>query len=276
MPIKPLTAYLETPPSWWADDFALYQRSPATAFLSQTVHLADSVNHCLRHFKKKVNGSYTKDSQDSLYRLSAAALAAIMGQFEMFQRFFFAGVLEITRFVPTFDIDECCKRLAKGSGLSIEPSRLLAYRGRPAPIGQVVADNLVGWHDPARVNAHFAAVVPDTQLYSSADCQFLRVLWQFRHSIVHTAGWLTHPDAQKVKELNSLGGTPLVLGQWFVNTVARKFHPIVVRGTGRLKAKVLITLPEDLKPDEQQESDHLFETNTPRRSFLPRKATQQT
>ena len=266
---KPFTSYLDDAPAWWIDAFELYQRSPATAFLSETVHLSDAINHCVRSFKKRQDGNYTKDSQDSIHRLSAAALAAIMGHFEMFQRFLFAGSLEATRLIPAFNIAQCCSKLEKSSGLSIDVGRLAGYRGRPAPIGQVIADNLPDWHQPDRVNAHFRTVVPEVNLYSNDNCEELRVLWQLRHSIVHTAGWLTDPDAQKVRELGAFGGKPIVLGDEFVPAAARRLHLIVVPATDRLGAKLTDLLPEDLEQDEQNEVEELFKVETPRRSWLP-------
>lgn len=270
MPSKPFTSYLEDAPEGWIDAFELYQRSPPTAFLSEIVHLSDGINHCVRHFKRKKDGDYTKDSQDSIHRLSAATLAAIMGHFEIFQKYLFAGLLEATRLIPTFDVAECCKKLERDARLSIDVGRLTAYRGRPTPIGQVIADNLAGWHDPNKVNAHFKTIVPDLQFYSNAQCEELRVLWQLRHSIVHTAGWLSDPDAQKVRELNALGGKPIVLGADFVLAVARRFHPMVVRAIGRLREKFLDLLPEDLEQSEQGEVNELFLVETPRKSYLPR------
>ena len=225
----------------------------------------------MRSFKKKKDGNYTKDSQDSIHWLSAAALAAIMGHFEMFQRFLLAGLLEATRLIPAFDVAQCCRKLETSSGLAMNVGRLAAYRGRPAPIGQVIADNLPDWHDPRRVNAHFSTVVPTVNLYSNDDCEELRVLWQLRHSIVHTAGWLTDPDSQKVQELGAFGGKPIVLGDEFVVAAARRLHLIVVPATDRLRAKFSNLLPEDLYEDERSEVELLFKVDTPRKSWLPRK-----
>jgi hypothetical protein len=69
------------------------------------------------------------------------------------------------------------------------------------------------------------------------------VLWQIRHSIVHTGAWLTLPDAQKVKRLKPYGGKPLVFEDSFINAVSRRFHRIVRDANGRLLAdcKTLLT-----------------------------------
>ena len=119
------------------------------------MHISDAIRQCRRLFIEKKDGRFNKDGQDSIYRLGAAALTSMMSHFETFERSLFAGMMEATRFVPDFKLDECCKRLQRDSQLSIDVNRILAYRGSAAPIGQVVADSLGSWHSPQKVNSHF-------------------------------------------------------------------------------------------------------------------------
>lgn len=237
-------------------------------FLSEAVHLSDATNQCVRSFTKTKAGDFTKDSIDSLFRLKAAALASVLGHFETYQRFLFGGVLEATRLIPSYSINESCRRLEKDSGLSIDLPLATAYRGQPAPIGQLIADNLRGWHDPERVNGHFRALVPEVQFYSKSEAEELRVLWQLRHSIVHTGGWLTQPDAQKVKSLRGFGNMPVLLDGHFVEVCGRRLHPIVKGSVGRLEARFTAMLPTTLNPSEQKEVDSLFEVKSRRTSWF--------
>lgn len=68
-----------------------YVNSPATAFLRYTVEAKDAVNHCQQHFRKNNDGSFSKDALDSLQHILSAFLPAIMGHFETYQRYLFAG-----------------------------------------------------------------------------------------------------------------------------------------------------------------------------------------
>jgi hypothetical protein len=265
---KPFTAYIDSAPHWWRSSLENYARRPATAFLTEAVHLSDAVRHCRRHFQTKSGDEYTKDSQDSLYRLSAAALAAVMGHLETYQRFLFAGLVEASRFDPSFDLEGFCKQLEKDSSLEIRLGALVAYRGQPAPIGLLIADNLGGWHDPARTSRHFAAIVPGTNMYSGTETEDLRLLWQLRHAVVHTGGWLTLPDSQRTKGLGSLGGKPILLNEAFIETVVRRLHPIVKRATERLAGKVRSTLSASLSKEHRKEVDELLSISSPRSSWL--------
>lgn len=57
------------------------------------------------------------------------------------------------------------------------------------------------------------------------------MLWQLRHSIVHTGGTLTLPDAQKIPVLSQLGNKKVVFEKNFIFEVARKLHPLVKEAT---------------------------------------------
>ncbi|MBK8340989.1 MAG: hypothetical protein IPK99_13745 [Flavobacteriales bacterium] len=94
-------------------------------------------------------GELTKDAQDSMYLLSASVHATVMSHFETFQKSLFAGVLEATRFIPSFDVNKLMGDISKEDRVFVfDAKRLGAYRGEPAPLGAVIADCLKGWHDP--------------------------------------------------------------------------------------------------------------------------------
>jgi hypothetical protein len=265
---KPFAAYIDVAPDWWDSSLDDYLERPATAFLKQAVHIGDAVNQCRRRFQRKGDTSFNKDSQDSIYRLGAAALSSLMSHFETFERSLFAGLLEATRFIPTFDVSDCCKKLQRDSSLAVDLTRLVAYRGRPAPIGQLLADNLAAWHSPETVNSHFRAVVSDFQFFSKADSEELLVLWQLRHSAVHTGGWLTHADAQKHSALAALADRAILLNENFVEAVARRLHQIVKRSTGGIGTKFKAKLPPGLSVKDRKGVDLLFEVKSPRMSWL--------
>lgn len=262
--------YLDDEPQWWQEGLPDYSREPGATFLIQALHLSDAINHCYRHFPRKpvATTEYRKDGQDSLYRLSAAALASIMGHFEIFQRFLFAGLVEITRLVSSFSMTKAVKGLTRETRVEIDLAGLGGYRGSPAQVGRLIADNLSGWHDPKTVNSYFRSIVDNIELYSNKEQALLGVLWQLRHSIVHTGGWLTVTDAQKINELGAFGGQPILLGGRAIDSVVRRMHPLVKDSVGRLETRVRSLLPNDLSSVEESEVADLFAVRSTRNSWF--------
>lgn len=215
-----------------------YEACPARTFLTYVCDAYDSYTHCLNKFTKKADGTYNKDSEDSLRHIACAILSTTMGHFETYQRFLFSGVLERSTNFPAFEVDKFLKHFDKhcGGEVSVSPGRLLAFRELDAPVGFVFADSLSGWHNPRRVNAFFKAFGITQDVFSTAEIGDLEVLWQLRHSVVHTGAWLTVPDAKKVKRLSSWQDKPIVLESTFVNAMSRRLHKLVKAANARVLA----------------------------------------
>jgi hypothetical protein len=229
-----------------------YLTSPGTAFLKYTVEAKSAADLCVRKFPKKGDGAYTKDAQDSLQHIIAAMVPAVMGHFETYQRYLFAGMFDSSVHLEKFDIGHFFKKISKVSDVAIDPIRLSAHRGLGAQsVGILMADCLSGWHNPERVNEFFDAFGLKRQLFASDDCARLRVLWQLRHSIVHTGGTLTLPDAQKLTELFEHGNKKVVFENNFIYEVSRKLHPLVKRATEGIgtsfKDRFKAAVPADVK-----------------------------
>lgn len=227
-----------------------YILSPATTFLKYTIEAKDAIDLCIRKFPKKGNGQYTSDSLDSLQHLETAMLPAIMGHFETYQKSLFAGMFDLTVYSRSFKLDPFIKKL-NDENVTIDLTRLSAYRNiGTSSVGNIVADSLSGWHSPDKTNKHFGAFGLNYQFYSADDIKKLKVLWQLRHSIVHTGGTLTLPDAQKVENLNSFGNKNLAFEKNFIYEVSRKLHPIIKRSTegigNAFKANLLPNLPTNV------------------------------
>lgn len=241
------------------DDYVL---SPASAFLRYSLDAKDSINLCKRYFPKKQDGEYTKDSQSSLEHLSSALLPAVMGHFETFQRHLFAGIFEYSAFLNGFDTASFFRKVEKDLSFSIDPVRLAAYRGFNAPVGIVLADAMPGWHSPIKVNKYFKFFGISQNFFSNSDCKQLSVLWQLRHSIVHSGGTLTLPDAQKVKELNDWGDYPVTFDDKFIFEVSRKLHPVVQDAMGRLESDFRSKLRQNIDAGARESIDKLFEVRS--------------
>jgi hypothetical protein len=205
-----------------------YLKSPATAFLRHTIEAKSAIDLCSRKFPKNADNSYSKASLDSLQHLTAAVLPTIMGHFETYQRYLFGGIFDRSVHLQGFDIEDYFKKLNKQCNVTIDPVRLAAYRGLGASsIGNLLADSLHSWHNPEKVNAYFNCFNLGNQIFSNDAANQLSVLWQLRHSIVHTGGTLTLPDAQKVGVLKDNGDKQIVFENQFIFEVARKLHPTV-------------------------------------------------
>ena len=205
-----------------------YLAAPATAFLRYSIEAKCAIDLCARQFPKKNDGTFTKDSEDSLQHLVSAMLPLLMGHFETFQRYLFAGIFDRSIYLNGFDIDKFSKRLSKDHNVSFDIARLAAHRQSGlSSVGLLLANSVNGWHNPHKVNSLFNTFGLNYQLFKEEDCSKLRVLWQLRHSIVYTGGTLTLADAQKVPELYGLGERKIVFQKNFIFEVARKLHPLV-------------------------------------------------
>jgi hypothetical protein len=246
-PKKEFHEYIVASPGGSHISHAEYRKEPATAFLRYVVEAKSSVDLCLRKFK--ANNAYSTDAVDSIRHISVAMLPAIMGHFETYQRYFFAGAFENSIYLDSFDIDCFFKKIEKHSGISIDLIRLSAYRGGGSGFsaGIIIADSLSGWHSPDKVNKYFAAFGLPVQVFGNDDSKRLKVLWQLRHSIVHTGGTITLPDSQKIAELSAHAGETVAFENNFIYEVARKMHPLIKLATngfgGAYKAALKANTP---------------------------------
>lgn len=245
-----------------------YLISPATTFLKYTIEAKSAIDLCIRKFPKKQNGQFTSDSLDSLQHLETATLPAIMGHFETYQKSLFAGMFDLTVYSTTFKLEPFIKKINDGE-VKIDLTRLSAYRNiGTSSVGHIVADSLNGWHSPEKVNKHFGAFGFNYQFYSADDIKRLKVLWQLRHSIVHTGGTLTLPDAQKVENLNTFGNRNIAFEKNFIYEVSRKFHPIIKRSTEGIGQVFKNTLLSNLPQDTINRIDTFFKVKSSIHAWL--------
>lgn len=240
-PVKEFHEYLISEPGNTHINHAEYVKEPATAFLRYVVEAKSSVDLCLRKFK--TNNEYSADATNSIRHIIVAMLPAIMGHYETYQRYLFAGMFEYSIYFTSFNVDKFFKAIEKNASIVIDPIRLSSYRNAQGfSSGFMIADCLPSWHSPEKVNSYFSAFELNRQLYGNSEIRRLKTLWQLRHSIVHTGGTITIPDAQKVAELSDCGGKTVAFENNFIYEVARKIHPLIKTATegigGVYKAKL--------------------------------------
>ena len=260
---KEFQEYLTDPATIHKISHEDYMRAPAVAFLKYTVEAKDAVNFCINKFPKNRDGKYTKDSMDSLQHIVVSMLPALMGHFETFQRYMFAGMFDYSIFLKDFSVDEFFRILNKSANISIDLVRLSAYRGYgTTSVGLLLADSLPGWHNPEKINSYFNAFGLQYQIYDTNACEQLSVLWQLRHSIVHTGGTITLPDAQKVPSLSSHGGKQVVFEKHFIFEVARKLHPLIKKSVEGIGIKYIENLMTDISVDDKNKIKNFFEVKS--------------
>jgi len=228
-----------------------YILSPGTAFLAYSIEAKNAIDLVKRSLTR--NDTRNKLSFENLI---VATLPAIMGHFETFQRFLFAGCFEHSIYLQKFEIKKFIKNISECSKLSFDS--LLAQRGvATISAGHVLADSLVGWHNPESVNSFFKLFITH-DLFSKDDCNKLQVLWQLRHAIVHTGGTLTVQDAQRLRELECKGGIQLAFEKNFIWELARKLHPLIYKSVSCYGAKYVHNMKKDVLENEKTKVNQLF------------------
>lgn len=268
--LKALEKYLVAAPEVHPTSLEAYSTCPAKAFLAGVCDAHDAFAHCLNKFTKTQGGKYNKDSEDSLRQISLAIVGVLMGHFETFQKAVFAGLVERSAAFPSFEVDSFISKIEKqiGSEVVISPARLLAFRSEKAPVGFVVADSVKGWHRPARFNSTLKAFGIKKDYFGSKEVSDLEVLWQLRHTIVHTGAWLTAPDAQKVKRLSKFGDSAIAFDPNFINAVARRFHRIVKAGNARIEAEAVNLLGTQPPPAAELDLRSFLAVQSPKMTWL--------
>lgn len=268
--LKALEKYLITDAQTRRTSLEAYSTCPAEVFLSSVCDAHDAFTQCLNKFTKKQDGTYNKDASDSLREISLALLGAMMGHFETFQKAIFAGLIERSATFPDFSTKSFISNISKNASADfiVSPDRLLAFRSAKAPVGFVIADSLSGWHNPERFNERLKAFGMKVDYFSKKEMSDLEVLWQLRHSIVHTGAWLTEPDAQKITRLRKFANTGIAFEPSFVQAVSRRLHRIVKAGNARAEPAAVHLLGENPPASAEKGIRDLFAVRSPKMTWL--------
>ncbi|MTJ11082.1 hypothetical protein FJR11_00410 [Anabaena sp. UHCC 0187] len=261
-----------------------YINCPATAFLKFCMNAKDSIEHCKSNFPRypdpespEAYNKLTKESHVMIQIFLNSILASLMGHFETYQKYLFAGVFERSVYLKDFNGDKFFRnvdsRYKDNEGVvQIGSNHLLAYRGEDsASTGVILADTLKGWHTPDQVNKYIKAFGFDNlNFYSSEDIEDLECLWQLRHSIVHTAGTITRPDALKVKknQLSKFSGKNIVLTNKFIYELSKRMHRLVKSANNRLEEKFIQNIKDDISDSEKEKIIDFFKVDSTNPKWL--------
>lgn len=247
-----------------------YIESPGTAFLAHCLEAKDSMECCKKNFPKNAdNENLSRESLIRIQHIINATLSLLMGHFETYQKYLFAGTFERTIRFSSFNSDKFFRLIGQKDAFQISPIHLLGYRGNYAASGVLVADNLGGWHDPKKVNKYFDAFeFQNFNFYANDDIEDLSLLWQFRHSIVHTAATLTRPDSQKIQALANYAGRNIVFTNKFIYELSKRMHKLVAKANKRLYDSVSVRLRSDITPEEKSDIDLFYDVKSKNSSWL--------
>jgi hypothetical protein len=240
---------------------------PPINFLAESVHVMETVQFCEYQFSHE--GDLSANVEQMLWDIAASSFVLLMSHFEIFQRELFADIVRIISYDnPSNDDAALAKRLEK-VGCKLDIERVLAQRYEPKNGGQLIADSMPGWHSPERVNGYFGVLLSQSQFFSRTRCADLTLLWQLRHSIVHTGGWLSREDAAKVRALEFWGDKPILFKSSFIEEVVRQFHEIVEDGLKQLaRGYKQIFLSKDYTAEHEDIACDIFRVDSPRRDWL--------
>jgi hypothetical protein len=98
--------------------------------------------------------------------------------------------------------------------------------------------------------------------YTTEARENLSVLWQMRHSIVHTASTITIPDSQKIDKFNPLANQVIALEKNFILEVARKLHPIIKEATEHMRDVYLYNLKNDIPQTKLNAINDVFKVTS--------------
>jgi hypothetical protein len=240
-----------------------YTAYPGTAFLKFCLEAKDSIEFCKQHFPKHPgNNRPTIESNIKIQHIVNSTLALIMGHFETYQKYLFAGTFERTIYFDRFDSAKFFKNISDKGTFELSLLHLLGYREEPMTAGILLADHIGAWQSPEKVNTYFNAFEFATQLFSNDDCDDLKTIWQLRHSIVHTAATITRTDAQKASDLSKIPGRNIVFTNKFIYEFVKRLHSLVYNANKRISKAVEARLKKGVSLSDKAQILSFYEVNS--------------
>jgi len=161
------------------------QASPPSAFFAQS----QAVLTAVKYFEGLHSG-YPGAARKHMNRICGAMFVQLMAAFEFTTKDFIAQTLDATHI---YDDD------VKGwSWLQIDVAAVLSTREGLGRLGAVLVHPLPQWQVPETVNERYQDVFK-RQPIRRLEIQPLRDLWIVRHSVAHNAGFVTQPDARRLR-----------------------------------------------------------------------------
>lgn len=166
-------------------DEAKRQASPPSYFFAQSQAILTAV----RYFEG-LNSGYEGAAKKHRNRTRSALFVQLMTSFEFAMKDFLARTIDATHIYD----DE-----VKGwDWLQIDVATVLGTREGLGRLGAVLVHPLQGWQTPETMNRRYRDVF-EREPIASAEVGQLRDLWVVRHSVAHNGGFVTVPDARRLR-----------------------------------------------------------------------------
>jgi hypothetical protein len=201
------------------------EASPPSSFFAQSQAILTAV----RYFEDLDSG-YRGAARKHMNRIRSSLFAQLMANFEFATKDFLAQMLDATHI---FDSE-----VKSWKWIEVDVTAVLSTREGSGKIGGVLIHPISGWQKPKTLNNRYRdafgkpLVRPDEE-------QSLQDLWIVRHSVAHNGGFVTSPDARRLRS------TPLAEKQlmidlaylesaiWFlrgiVSRLASEFGPLLLK-----------------------------------------------
>lgn len=160
-------------------------RSPPSSFYAQSQTILTAV----RYFEP-LNSGYEGTAQKHRNRLRSALFVQLMAAFEFAMKDFIAQTIDATHIYD----DE-----VKGwTWLSLDLVSVMSTREGAGRLGAILVHPLAGWQTPEVLNGRYKDIYQREPI-ASAEIPQIRDLWIIRHSVAHNGGFVTRPDARRLR-----------------------------------------------------------------------------
>lgn len=161
------------------------QASPPSYFYAQSQAILTAV----RYFED-LNSGYEGAAKKHRNRTRSALFVQLMASFEFAMKDFLAQTIDATHIYD----DE----VKAWDWLQIDVATVLGTREGLGRLGAVLVHPLQGWQTPETMNNRYRDVFKREPI-ASDEIGPLRDLWVVRHSIAHNGGFVTAPDARRLR-----------------------------------------------------------------------------
>lgn len=219
------------------------QTSPPSSFYAQSQAILTAV----RYFDPLHSG-YAGTAGKHKNKMWSALFVQLMAAFEFTMKDFIAQTLDVTH---VYDDD-----VRSWSWLQIDVPTVMSTREGVTRLGAVLIHPLPGWQVPETMNARYQNVYRRAPI-AGDEVATLRDLWIVRHSVAHNGGFITQPDARRLRD-TSMAERQVRIDLEYLENTAEFLRTIV----GRLESVVGPSLLEkwfreaSARAWERDESDY--------------------
>lgn len=161
------------------------QASPPSSFFAQSQAIRNTVDYF-----EDLHSGYPGTARKHQNRTRSALFVQLMASFEFAMKDFIAQTLDATHV--------CDDSATEWPWLQLDVPTVLSTREGFTRLGAALIHPLLGWQVPETMNSRYQDVY-SRQPIAGDELTPLRDLWLVRHSIAHNGGFVTQPDARRLR-----------------------------------------------------------------------------